>query len=543
MSTENMITDIVDHAEEVDETEGIIDHLATLSPLQYDQVREDEAKRLGVRVSTLDDEVARSRRSFERDERSGSDAGLRDPRPWSQPVDGRRLLDELVGVVRRYVILPDEGAEVVALWVMHTHLHWTASISPILAITSPSPECGKTTLLELLGALVPRPLPASNITTAALFRAVELWSPTLLVDEADTFIRNSDELRGVLNSGHRRSSAYVVRTVGEDHEPRQFRTWAPKAIALIGKLPETLESRSIEISLRRKNADETVQELRPDRLDHLVEVCSRCARFAGDVADRIRSSDPVLPPGLHGRAADNWRHLISIADLAGGEWPNSARAVALSSAATRTEDTPGIMLLADIQGVFAERGAERLSSTELVNALVTMEDRPWSEWKHGTPLTAARVARLLAPFKIRPTKFRDPKYSAGTRGYELAALQETFERYLPPPRLKSATAPQPRESASLDYSKVPQNGSPVALSTTPNSKDLNVCGTVALPNGGAPAGTSNYTNEDWQALYDERAGIVEYDGGLSRDEAEVRAAREFDIAGRSNTDCSNRNGR
>ena len=62
------------------------------------------------------------------------------------------------------------------------------AISPVLGITSPTPECGKTTCLTLLGALVPRACPASNITTAALFRAVEKWQPTLLIDEADTFL-------------------------------------------------------------------------------------------------------------------------------------------------------------------------------------------------------------------------------------------------------------------------------------------------------------------------------------------------------------------
>ena len=69
----------------------------------------------------------------------------------------------------------------------------------------------------------------------------------MLIDEADSFLRNSDELRGVLNSGHTRDSAFVIRTVGEDHEPRRFSTWGAKAIALIGKLPDTLADRSIEV--------------------------------------------------------------------------------------------------------------------------------------------------------------------------------------------------------------------------------------------------------------------------------------------------------
>ena len=176
---------------------------------------------------------------------------LDDPEPWPEPVEGADLLSALTKAVRDHLILPAGAAEAVALWIVHAHAHDTASISPILAVTSPTPECGKTTLLTLLSAVVPRPLPASNITTAAIFRAVEKWHPTLLVDEADTFLRDNDDMRGVLNSGHNRHAAWVIRTTGDDHEPCRFRTWAPKAIALIGRLPATLESRAIHIELRR----------------------------------------------------------------------------------------------------------------------------------------------------------------------------------------------------------------------------------------------------------------------------------------------------
>ena len=76
-------------------------------------------------------------------------------------------------------------------------------------------RCGKTTALHVLAALVHRPLPAANVTAAALFRSVEQFRPTLLIDEADSFLRDREELRGVLNSGHVRASAVVVRTVRE----------------------------------------------------------------------------------------------------------------------------------------------------------------------------------------------------------------------------------------------------------------------------------------------------------------------------------------
>jgi putative DNA primase/helicase len=144
------------------------------------------------------------------------------------------------------------------------------------------------------------------------------------VDEADTFIRDSDDLRGILNSGHTRELAFVIRTVGDDHEPRKFSTWGAKAIALIGGLKDTLADRSIEVALKRKLPGEHVERLRHADPEVLHTLARRCARWAADHAEKIRAARPSMPDGLHDRAQDNWEPLIAIADLAGGDWPKLA---------------------------------------------------------------------------------------------------------------------------------------------------------------------------------------------------------------------------
>ena len=118
-----------------------------------------------------------------------------------------------------------------------------------------------------MAALTPRALSASNISPSSVFRTVDKWGPTLLVDEADSFARDNDELRGILNCGHDRSGAFVIRTVGDSHEPKQFCTWAPKAIAMIGKLPVTWQSRSIHIALKRMFPGDYVDPLRQVKPD------------------------------------------------------------------------------------------------------------------------------------------------------------------------------------------------------------------------------------------------------------------------------------
>ena len=409
-----------------------------------DMLRRETARDSAVRLvresgATADtarrlvDAALRGHQQEDEDGRQGRPIVLSDPDPWSDPVDGDDLLTELVKLYAKFVVLPEGGATAVALWTLHAHAHGAADISPVLAPSSAEKRCGKTTLLALLGALVPRPLPAVNVTAAALFRVVDAVRPTLLVDEADTFLRDREDLRGVLNAGHSRATAIVVRTIGDDHEVRTFHVWAPKAIALIGHLPDTLHDRAIEIRLRRRRPGDVVDRLRLDRLEQNTEPLRRKAsRWAHDHLDVLRDADPEVPPELHDRASDNWRPLLAIADVAGGAWPERARHAArlLTGAAADNDDSAAVQLLADLSDLFATRATDRIPSGEIVNVLGEMEDRPWPEWKKGHPITARQLARILRPFDVKPKKIRFDDGPA--QGYLLADLKDAFSRYVPP---------------------------------------------------------------------------------------------------------------
>lgn len=362
----------------------------------------------------------------------GTALGLSDPEPWPEPVCGRTLLTELVTTLRRFVALP-EGADItLALWVLHAHAHDAAEVSPLLVLTSPEKQCGKTTTLHVLRGLVPRALLASNITTATLFRMVEKLHPTLLVDEADTFLPDREELRGILNSGHVRASATVVRSVGEDFEPRSFTTWAPKVIAQIGRLHPTLEDRAIVVRLRRRAPNEIVDRLRLDRLPRLLGPLDMlAARWALDNAVHLHDADPEVPSRLSDRAQDNWRPLLAIAEAIGAEWPGRARqaALALSGAVPEGDGALGIQLLTDLQEMFGSRMTDRLSSEDIVSALEGLEERPWAEMKAGKPISKAQLARLLKPYDVEPRTIRIG--DATLRGYLLEDLADAFSRYLP----------------------------------------------------------------------------------------------------------------
>lgn len=374
------------------------------------------------------------------------------PEPWADPVDGAEILDELAEILRRFVVLPESSLDALALWCMHTYAFEAFWITPRLAITSPEKRCGKSLVLTLLSHLASKPLMSANASPAAIFRTVENVRPTLLIDEADTFLHGKDQLRGILNSGHQKNGC-VLRTVGEDYEPRAFATFAPVAIAMIGRLPDTLADRSIPLRMRRKKTSEHVERLRLDRLD-FEDSRSRMARWAKDAHALLGNCDPRVPSELHDRAADNWRPLLAIADTAGGTWPTRARSAAVElSASTDDEASARILLLQDLYEIFERDGADKIFSHSLVAELVTREERPWPEWKAGKPLTVRQLARLLQPFGIRPRQIRIGDETR--KGYRLQDLDDAFERYVTPPIRNNRNNPCKSKDSSGSTSETP----------------------------------------------------------------------------------------
>jgi putative DNA primase/helicase len=409
--------------------EAAVERLARLSVLDYERVRKAEAKRLGIRPTVLDKLVAATRGTEKPGQ--GRSLDLPMPEPWPDPVDGADLLNAIRAAFERHVVLPRHASVALALWVLHTYVFDCFNITPRLGIASPERRCGKTTLLDILRLLVAKPLSASNITSAAVFRTIEMARPTLLVDEADTFLRENEELRGVLNSGHARNGS-VVRTVGDEHEPRQFSTFAPTALASIGGLPSTLQDRSIEIPMKRRLPSETIINLRDADLASWDALRRKAVRWAPDHKGALTEARPLIPPKLNDRAADNWWGLLAIAEAVGGDWPNLAREAARVLAYAKPDDSKAVMLLHDIRAISGRAPGAPLLTADLLRELIAMEGRPWAEWWHGKPLTPRNLADLLARFGIGPVDIYTGHPARALKGYRPEALADAFDRYLPP---------------------------------------------------------------------------------------------------------------
>ncbi len=357
--------------------------------------------------------------------------------PSADPVDPANLLAEILATIHRHVIIDSAQAIAVTLWIAMTWFMTGINVSPLLIITAPERACGKSQLLSLLLRLVFRGLSAANTSAPFLFRALEAWQPTILFDEVDTFLRENPEIKGMLNAGHTRDSAYVGRTVAKDADfvPTLFCVWGAKALAGIGvekHLPDSTMSRSIVAFMRRKLAGENIVRLRHADRGHFDELASRLARFAQDYAAQVFNARPNLPDELSDRAQDNWEPLLAIAETAGPEW--SAKAVAAALALSNASDESGSSgneLLADIQEAFATQKCIKISSADLIQALVADAESPWPTYNHGRPLTPRQLSKKLNAYGIKPKTVRMGPYQT-PKGYELAQFTDAFARYLAP---------------------------------------------------------------------------------------------------------------
>jgi putative DNA primase/helicase len=452
-----------------------LERLATLSPVEYDRERKSAARALGIRAPTLDALVKRLRPAISAGQ--GSEVAFDEAEPWPYVVDGGALLAAIAGVFERHAALPAHAATALALWCLHAWAFEASFTTPRLAITSPQPRCGKTTVLRLVGAFVPRQLPTANATVSSLFRIVEKHRPTLLIDEADTFLSENLELRGLLNSGFQRDGTFL-RNVGDDYEPRVFSTFSAVAIALIGRLPATLEDRSIKVPMRRAVLGEVTERFRPDRPPALVRTLrAQAARWSADNLEALHDSDPIMPSALHDRACDCWRPLVAIAELAGGEWPARARAAALALSGDGDGESLGVELLKDIRAIFARLGVDRIKSAELVEALTSDAERPWATIDKGRPLNQNKLARRLALFDVKTKNVRFT-HGAISKAYALADFADAFARYLP---IVSATPLQANEMNDLNRFASATNSLTVADQSGADGADSCDCSAVADP--------------------------------------------------------------
>lgn len=372
----------------------------------------------------------------------------------SEPFKSNDELDVLAEVesfLRRFVAYPSEHCAVAhVLWIAHTWVMDSWENTPRIGFLSPEPGSGKSRALEVTELLVPRPVHAVNVSPSYLFRKVsdEDGLPTILYDEIDTVFgpkaKDNEDVRGMLNAGSRRG-AVAGRCVmrGKTVETEELPAYCAVAVAGLNDLPDTIQTRTIVIRMRRRSPSERVEPFRHRAHEHEGhEIRERLADWITPHGHELQLAWPELPASIEDRNADCWEPLLAIADLAGGSWPRRARVAAVAlvaDARASARETLGIKLLGDCRTAFAD--AEYLSTEQLLTALNNYDESPWGDLR-GKPLDARGLSRRLGKYDIHPMTVRIGDITP--KGYRRSDFADSWARYLARPQaLQSATSATP----------------------------------------------------------------------------------------------------
>jgi hypothetical protein len=180
----------------------------------------------------------------------------------------QQMLGAVDQFVRRFVVLSSEAQGVaITLWVAHTWAIDAATCTPYLNVLAPEKACGKSRVLEVVGAVCARPWHVTGPSETVLFRKLERDKPTALIDEVGALFSSASErtepIRAMLNAGNRRGVS-VPRCVGPNFELKDFSVFGAKALAGIdnGSLPDTIRDRSLPIVMRRRRGARPVDASR-----------------------------------------------------------------------------------------------------------------------------------------------------------------------------------------------------------------------------------------------------------------------------------------
>ena len=351
--------------------------------------------------------------------------------PWPEPVETAALLGDIINKIDQHFAARPHEVLTVGLWTMMAWVHEVAATySAFLVATSAEPDSGKTTMLGTVSFLTPKPFSAVEVTGPNIYRFVDREKPTFILDEADDLFSRKTDVKHIINSSWtfgtkipRQANINGVNTTV------WYDPFCPKAIGLLGlNMPRALASRSIIIKAWPKRPEDK-QEFNHVDDDVFAELRSKLARWSADNAVALKDARPLYPIGFSNRLQSNWRLLLAISELAGGQWPEQAREAAERISRTTRKPSFGLQLLVALHKIFVSRS--EITSKEIIVRLRSDRDSVWVDYKGGQ-ITQRQVADLLEQYDIFPHAVHPTRRKTLTlRGYSREQFTDVFARFVP----------------------------------------------------------------------------------------------------------------
>jgi hypothetical protein len=281
-----------------------------------------------------------------------------------QLVPGDQLLDLIRdGYLGFFARFPSPAAlDAVTLWAAHTHMRDEKGVlvfraTPRLGLFSSEPGSGKGLVLELLMDIVPNCFGLDlEPTQGGLVHTLNDEHATVMLDEADILLgqgSRKEGVRAVLNGGTYRHGTILNAKGGKTNRVPVF---GPVALAGLdvmekdtGDKLKALFTRFVKIRMVKVTGAAKPPKRTPKSYELVVQVKAWLELWASQVRDEVAAAVPEMPDeDMEGRTEDIWAPLLAVADAAGGDWPDRARAACRELALARPGDTR------DLAAEFAE---------------------------------------------------------------------------------------------------------------------------------------------------------------------------------------------
>ena len=349
-------------------------------------------------------------------------------------AEAETVVDQVARFIERFVFLKTKSLyNLIALWVVATHMHRDFEYMGYIFACSPEPQSGKSRLLEVLELLVAQPSGTLvSPSEAVLFRTSE--GQTQLLDEVDGWT-NRDELKNILKAGFH-IGGKVPRMIdhGGTYEVEYFQVYAPRALAGIGNriLDDATRDRTFVIDMVRQTHEERREQLRLRRIGTEAEAIKTeiqdwAKANQKEVVAVYDSSDFSYLDSFRDRTIDVTQPLAAIVEVCYKDHPGleSVRTSLLEAVALTRKDQQPLTDDHRILRILAElaRNTNPLigNGTELAEMCAPL----LGEKPENLPVSA-----VLRKYGFEPKSSRkdggEPKYRYSL---PLTALEEILKRY------------------------------------------------------------------------------------------------------------------
>jgi hypothetical protein len=366
----------------------------------------------------------------------------RDRTPAWKPATGAQELDAVYNYIRRFTKVSEGQARACTLWVAAAFIYERWDFTSYLHIYSAERGEGKSTLVNVLAALLGGLNVLIRPSLAALFTDLD-ENPGVpqLLDELDKMFCGKREydapIMAYLTAGFQRGRKVPRVQLGKaSRRNEQFETFCPKILA--GRYEETLDdpTRDRCIPIRMEMAiwaDHVKRWVFKFHLSEGQEIGAKLQVWCQSIAEEAVKIDVWATTEVGQRVIDIWEPLLAIAELAGEDWLEHAKAsiLDLHTGPRGQHDSRGMKLLKAILTVKDSRpDSEGIFSSELATALHAGTNEEYREFGRGQkPISGSQIARILTPYEIKPARITID--GQRDRGYLWSQFADTWSRYIP----------------------------------------------------------------------------------------------------------------